>query len=71
MAKKKQKTFGQRLASLREQRGFSQAELARRTELHPSFISQLEAGKRKGNSHDTLAKLTSALKVDLATLLGL
>ena len=68
---KKQKTFGERLAKLRESRGFSQAELARRSELHPSFISQLEAGKRKGNSHETLAKLTIALKVDLATLMGL
>jgi len=67
---KKSETFGSRLASIRESRGLSQAELARRAELHPSFISQLEANKRKGNSHETLRKLTVALKVDLATLLG-
>ena len=66
----KKKTLAQRMAELRKSRGFSQAELARRAGFHPSFISQLEAGKRKGQNYETLTALSEALGVEVKTLLG-
>ncbi len=70
MAKKKP-TLAQRMAELRKSRGFSQAELARRTGFDPSFISQLESGKRKGSSYATLQALANALDVEVNQLLGM
>ena len=35
-----------RLSAERQRRGWSQAELARRTGIHPATISRLEAGKQ-------------------------
>ena len=70
MAKKKP-TLAQRMAELRKSRGFSQAELARRTGFDPSFISQLESGKRKGSSYATLQSLATALDVEVNQLLGM
>jgi transcriptional regulator with XRE-family HTH domain len=67
----KSPTLAQRMAELRKSRGFSQAELARRTGFDPSFISQLESGKRKGSSYATLQALSEALGVDVNTLLGM
>jgi|TARA_B100000519_G_scaffold180387_1_gene171867 transcriptional regulator with XRE-family HTH domain len=69
MAKKP--TLAQRMAELRKSRGFSQAELARRTGFDPSFISQLESGKRKGSSYATLQALANALDVEVNQLLGM
>lgn len=69
MAKKP--TLAQRMAELRKSRGFSQAELARRTGFDPSFISQLESGKRKGSSYATLQSLADALDVEVNQLLGM
>lgn len=63
--------LGPRLVRMRESRGLSQAELARRAELCPSFVCQLESGKRKGRNPETLMKLATALGVDLAQILGL
>ena len=71
MKKRKFEPLGPRLTKMRESRGLSQAELARRSELCPSFICQLESGKRKGRNPETLMKLASALGVDLAQILGL
>jgi transcriptional regulator with XRE-family HTH domain len=70
MANKKP-TLAQRMAELRKRRGFSQAELARRTGFDPSFISQLESGKRKGSSYATLQSLADALDVEVNQLLGM
>ena len=70
MANKKP-TLAQRMAELRKSRGFSQAELARRTGFDPSFISQLESGKRKGSSYATLQALANALDVEVNQLLGM
>ena len=69
--KRKVETLADRLVRLRTERGLSQAELARRSELHPSFICQLEAGKRKGRNPETLQKLCAALKVDMVQIMGL
>jgi transcriptional regulator with XRE-family HTH domain len=66
----KKQTLGERMAQLRASRGFSQAELARRAGFHPSFISQLEAGKRKGQNYETLTALSEALGVEVKTLMG-
>ena len=40
-----------RLREVRQQRGMSIAELARRTGFHPSAISKLESGNRKLTRH--------------------
>ena len=63
--------LGPRLVRMRESRGLSQAELARRAELCPSFVCQLESGKRKGRNPETLMKLATALGVDMVQILGL
>mgnify|MGYP003671198580 CR=1 FL=1 len=60
--------LGERISQMRRKLGFSQAELARRTGFHPSFISQLESGKRKGSSYETLATLAEALNVEVQQL---
>ena len=70
MANKKP-TLAQQMAEFRKRRGFSQAELARRTGFDPSFISQLESGKRKGSSYATLQALADALDVEVNQLLGM
>lgn len=56
------------LATLREERHWSRAELARRAKMHPSTISWAESGKLVlGLSQ--LAKLAKALQVPRKTLL--
>jgi transcriptional regulator with XRE-family HTH domain len=54
---------------LREQRGWSQPELARRAGLDDTQISTLETGKRSPNLR-TLRKVAAALEVDVADLFG-
>lgn len=61
--------FRERLKSTREQRGWSQGELAERTKLPPSSISHFENGPRKP-SFDNLKKIAEALNVTTDFLLG-
>ena len=56
------------LRSLRSERGFSQADLARLAEVSPSAVSQAEAGQR-GLSLDTLLTLTGRVGIGLDSLL--
>ena len=59
--------FGQRLRSLRKQRGLSQTELGELSEIHFSHISRYERGAAQPTA-DTLKRLSEALKVSVAHL---
>jgi transcriptional regulator with XRE-family HTH domain len=56
------------LSQLRRQRGWSQAELARRARMHPSSVSLLESGRLKPSSVQ-LRKLARVLCVPASLLL--
>ncbi len=56
---------GSRLRGLREDRGLSQAELARRLEISPSYLNQLERDRRP-LTVPVLLRLTEAFGVDAA-----
>jgi transcriptional regulator with XRE-family HTH domain len=55
--------FGENLARLRRQAGQSQDELADRSTLHRTVISQLETGKREARA-STILKLAGGLEVE-------
>jgi ribosome-binding protein aMBF1 (putative translation factor) len=63
----RQAEFGDRVRSSRQQRGFSQESLAHRAGINRTYIATLEAGRRNP-SLDLMARLASALDVDLADL---
>lgn len=58
---------GQQIKRLREQRGFSQSELARRVDLNPSGVSRAERGQH-GFTLETLSAIARALGVTLNDL---
>ncbi len=60
--------IGQRITSWRQRRGLSQASISRRTGLHPSYLSRLEAGKIQPNLR-TAERIASALRISLGELL--
>lgn len=53
------------LIKLREQRGLTQAALARRMQVSQPFIAKLESGQSKNYSLETLVKMAVALDSDL------
>ena len=61
--------LGQLIRDARTKRGLSISELARRSELSQSFLSQLEAGE-SDISVGRLLRLAHALDIDAAELLG-
>jgi transcriptional regulator with XRE-family HTH domain len=54
------------IETLRRSRGWHQADLAARAELHPSVVSRIEAGLIPGSA--VRARLASALEVPESTL---
>ncbi|MGN6664115.1 MAG: helix-turn-helix transcriptional regulator [Solirubrobacterales bacterium] len=65
-----QRGFGRALRKIRTEAELTQAELARRTELHPSQISDYEKGK--GNPRwATARRIAAALGVELRELAAL
>ena len=64
-----EKDFQYRLRLVRESRGLSQADLAKKTGLQPAAISHFETGQRSP-SFDNLRKLSDALNVSVDYLLG-
>jgi transcriptional regulator with XRE-family HTH domain len=60
--------FGPRLRSLRERRGYSQADLAERAEMTQAAVSHLESGRRTPMMR-TLYRLARALEVPVGDLL--
>lgn len=61
-AEMKQSALGARLRELREERNLGLRELARRTGVSPSFLSEIESGRRSP-SDTVLEKLTAELEV--------
>ena len=62
------KNIGQAIRFYRRKKGISQYKLAELTELSPSYISEIETGK-KTPSLETLLEIAKALDVDLWDLL--
>ena len=60
--------LGQRVRELRERLGLSQEQLAERADLHWTYISGVERGRRNPGLN-TLGRLAKALKVTLPALL--
>ena len=58
---------GLNLQGLRRERGFSQEELAHRSEMHQTYLSGIERGRRNP-SIMILARLAAALGADLEDL---
>ncbi len=61
--------LGMTLKRLRQQRGWTQEELARKVGVHRVYVAQMEAAT-KSPSLRTLEKLAKALRVKVSTLLG-
>jgi transcriptional regulator with XRE-family HTH domain len=62
-------SFGHRLASIRQIRGLSQSDLAKRTGLKPSAVSHFETGRRLPAIHN-LKVLCDALDISADYLIG-
>jgi transcriptional regulator with XRE-family HTH domain len=60
-------TFGRRVRLLRKQRGLTQEELGRRTELDHKYIGNIERGERTP-SFEGMARLAQALGVEVYEL---
>lgn len=61
------RVFGQRVRARRSELGLSQEELASRADLHRTYISSLEQGRRNVAIHN-IVRLAEALEVDPAAL---
>ncbi len=66
------RAIGARIRGYREDKGWSLAKLAEKSELSKSYISELESpeGQHKRPSADALYRLGSALGVSMSELLG-
>jgi transcriptional regulator with XRE-family HTH domain len=64
------KKFGERIALLRSERGWSQEELADRTGLHRTYISGVERGVRNPTL-TVINRLAGAFSVPLSELLDM
>ena len=57
------KTFGEYVKELRQKLGISLREVARRIEIEPSYLSDIERGRRNAPAKDKLEKLASILEI--------
>jgi len=62
--------IGDQVRALRVQRGWSQAELARRSGVDQGRISRLESGETLNPQPETLLRLSEALQVPLTAIVG-
>ena len=62
--------FGKRIRSLRTEKGWTIAELARHAGLTESYVSNIEGGKRPNLSLATVISLARAFRVSLDYLAG-
>ncbi len=62
--------LGQVLKALREEKGWTLDDLAKRAKVTNVYIWQLENGERKNPSLAVLKRLSKALRVPLIQLLG-
>jgi transcriptional regulator with XRE-family HTH domain len=58
-------TAGQRIARARRRRGLSQAVLAGLVGRSESWLSQIERGRRRIDSHAVLTRLAEVLRIDI------
>jgi transcriptional regulator with XRE-family HTH domain len=63
--------FGERLIMLREGKGWTRRELAKRAGLHEKHLDKVEHGQRQRIEAETLIKLAQTLGVSSDFLLGL
>jgi transcriptional regulator with XRE-family HTH domain len=61
--------IGRVLKRLRENKGLSQAALAKQSGVAQGYISQMEAGEKKNPGIETLKKIAKALGVPVTELL--
>lgn len=61
--------FGQRIRDLRQERKWSQEDLAGKTGLHVTYVSGLERGRRNPTLR-VIAQLSLALDIDLGDMLA-
>ena len=64
-------TLGEKLKALRDARGWSQHELARRARVRQALLSELEAGKKADTTGHNLRRLARALHVSVDYLVGM
>lgn len=63
-------SLGQRIRQLREERDLSVRELARKLELSPAFLSDVELGRRHP-SRDNLSRIAQILRTPVSELIEL
>ena len=63
-------SLGEKLKTLRQQRGWSQRDLAARARVRQALISHLESGKQADTTGSNLRKLASVLGVTVDYLAG-
>lgn len=61
--------FRRNLRDIRTELGISQSELARRMDVYPSYICDLENSRRPGITLETIAKIAEHLGIAPASLL--
>ena len=66
---KVQLTLGSALRGFREAQGLTQEKLAETAELHTTYVSSVERGKRNLSLHN-IAKLACALGIPVSSLMG-
>lgn len=64
-------SFGERIEALREERGWSRREVARRSGLHEQHLLKIEQGLRKRIESETIISLAQCFGVSTDYLLGL
>ena len=64
------KKLGAVLKQIREAKGLSQLDLAKRAKVSQGYLSDLEAGEKKNPGIETLRKIAKALGVPVAELLA-
>lgn len=69
-AKRQAKAIGRRVKKYRGERGITLTELAKRSKLSKSYLSEIEAGATPRPSGRTLYALADALGVTMSDLLG-
>lgn len=60
-----------KIKEIRKNKGITQVELARLTELSVGYICHLERGSRANPSYNTMIIISKALNEDVATVFGL
>ena len=63
-------TFGNRLRMFREQAGLTQTDLAKRLNVHPQRVNNIEQGRCKNPSLQTMSAIAKALGITVIALLG-